>query len=304
MRTGGEQQGLAEAFEEHRARLRAVAQRVLGSWIDADDAVQEAWLRLQRHGADGVENLPGWLTTVVGRISLDMLRARASRREDLADLVDDWGSVDASVGRESPEAEALAADELGPALALVLDALAPDERLVFVMHDLFAVPFDVVAPIVGRSPGAAKQLASRARGRVRALSPVDVDASGSRRVVEAFLAASRDGDFDALVSLLHPAVLLRCDRAAEAMGASGDVGGATAVARVFCGRALEAEPALVAGEPGILWAPGGQAKVVWALRISGGTVLAIEMLADADTLVDLQPRTLDGANDESQAEGR
>ena len=206
-----ERDWLAERFEEHRSRLRAVAYRMLGSVSEADDAVQEAWLRLSRSDADEIENLGGWLTTVVGRVSLNMLRSRNSRREQPLGVHVPEPIVDRADGTD-PEHEALVADSVGLALLVVLETLSPAERLAFVLHDIFAVPFDEIAPIVDRSPEAARQLASRARRRVRAENTVpDADLDAQREVVDAFLAASRDGDFDRLVAVLDPDVVLRAD---------------------------------------------------------------------------------------------
>src|ERR687888_1692410 len=222
---------LAERFEEHRAHLRAVAYRMLGSLSEADDAVQEAWLRLSRTDADEVENLGGWLTTVVARVSLNMLRSRRSRREEARDVHVPEPIVDRADGTD-PEHEALLADSVGLALLVVLDTLNPAERLAFVLHDMFAVPFDEIAPIVDRSPEAARQLASRARRRVRAENTVpDADLDAQREVVEAFLAAARDGDFDALLEVLDPDMVLRADGGPAPGIASRVVRGAANVAR-------------------------------------------------------------------------
>jgi RNA polymerase sigma factor (sigma-70 family) len=284
---------LAERFEEHRPHLRAVAYRMLGSAAEADDAVQEAWLRLSRAGAGGVDNLGGWLTTVVGRVSLDMLRSRRSRREDpLGERLPDElpGGPDGT----DPEQAALVADAVGPALLVVLETLAPAERLAFVLHDLFAVPFDEIAAILGRSPAAARQLASRARRRVQgAPAAPGADRGRQRAVVEAFLAASRDGDFAALVALLDPEVVLRADPAAVQAGAEGEVRGAAAVAGTFSGRARFARPALVDGTVGAVWAPGGQPRVVFAFTADGDRITRIELLADPERLARLELATLD-----------
>src|SRR5437870_5514180 len=221
---------LAERFEESRAHLRAVAYRMLGSGSEADDAVQEAWLRVSRSDPSDVENLGGWLTTIVARLCLDMLRSRTARREEPLDA-DVLGPV---VGREDstdPEREALLADAVGPALLVVLETLAPSERVAFVLHDMFDLPFDEIAPIVGRTPAAARQLASRARRRVQGAAAVpDADLTRQRAVVDAFLAASRGGDFDALLAVLDPDVVLRADGTAVQAGASKEVRGAAAVA--------------------------------------------------------------------------
>jgi RNA polymerase sigma factor (sigma-70 family) len=278
---------LAERFEAHRSHLRAVAYRMLGSVSEADDAVQEAWLRLSRADTSEVENLGGWLTTVVGRVCLDMLRSRRSRREEpLEAPVPD--SVASRADGVDPEHEALLADSVGLALLVVLDTLAPAERLAFVLHDMFAVPFDQIAPIVGRSPNAAKMLASRARRRVHEAGTVpDADRSRQRAVVDAFLAASRGGDFDALLALLDPEVVVRADRAAVDVGASREVRGAPAVAGTFSGRARFAQPALVDGAVGAVWAPGGRPRVVFGFTITDGKIVAIDILADPERLREL-----------------
>src|SRR5436190_854149 len=223
-----ERDWLAERFESDRTRLRAVAYRMLGSVSEADDAVQEAWLRLSRSDAGDIENLSGWLTTVVARVSLDMLRSRKSRREEsLGPHVPE--PILSNPDELDPEHEALLADSVGLALLVVLETLSPDERLAFVMHDMFAVPFDEIGPLVGRSPAAARQLASRARRRVRgAAQPPDVDLARQREVVDAFLAAARGGDFDALLRLLDPEVVLRVDRGALPRAASAEVTGVEA----------------------------------------------------------------------------
>ena len=278
---------LSQRFEEHRSHLRAVAYRMLGSRAEAEDAVQESWLRLSRSDVSRVENLGGWLTTVVARVSLDMLRSRASRREELAGgYVPD--SIVSPSEESDPEHEALLADSLGPALLVVLDTLAPAERLAFVLHDMFAVPFDEIGVILGRSPNAAKQLASRARRRIQGSAPVpDADRTRQREVVDAFLAASRSGDFEALLAVLDPDIVLRADPAAVRMGASAEVRGAEAVAGVFSGRALGAQPALVDGTVGVVWAPGGRPRVVWDMTIAHGRIVRIDMLAAADSLEEL-----------------
>jgi RNA polymerase sigma factor (sigma-70 family) len=283
---------VADRFEAHRAHLRAVAYRMLGSRGEADDAVQEAWLRLSRSDTRDIDNLGGWLTTVVARVSLDMLRSRASRREEPAgaDLPDQIGSPAAG----GPEDEALLADTVGSALLVVLDTLSPAERLVFVLHDMFGVPFDEIGAIVGRSPNAAKQLASRARNKVQGSGPAaDADPTRQREVVDAFLAASRNGDFDALVALLDPDVVLRADAEAVRMGSPEEVRSAPAVAGTFSGRALAAQPALIDGAVGIVWAVGGQRKVAWDFTIRDGKVVHIDMLAAPDSLDDLDLTMLD-----------
>jgi RNA polymerase sigma factor (sigma-70 family) len=284
---------LAERFQAHRAHLRAVAYRLLGSPSEADDAVQEAWLRLDRADPAGIHNLGGWLTTVVARVCLDLLRARSARREQPlgAHLPDP--TVDARDGVD-PEREALLADSIGPALLVVLDTLAPAERVAFVLHDLFAVPFDDIAPIVGRSATAARQLASRARRRVQGAAAVpEADLARQRVVVEAFLAAARGGDFEGLLAVLDPEVVVRADRAAARAGATREVRGAAAVADTFSGRARLARPALVDGAAGAVWAPGGRPRVVFGFTIRGGRIVAIDILADPERLRRLDLTVLD-----------
>ena len=275
---------LAEQFEANRTHLRAVAYRMLGDLTEADDAVQESWLHLSRSDTSGVKNLGGWLTTVVARVCLDMLRSRNSRREEPleADIPEPIMSREDGI---DPEDEALLADSVGLALLVVLDTLNPAERLAFVLHDLFAVPFDEIAPIVGRSATAARQLASRARRRMRGAATVpDADLTRSREVVDAFLAASRGGDFDALLAVLDPDVVVRADRAAVSVGASREVRGAPAVAKQFSGRARGAQPALVNGAVGAVWAPGGRPRVVFGFTIMGGKIVAIDLVADPERL--------------------
>jgi RNA polymerase sigma-70 factor (ECF subfamily) len=283
---------LAERFEEHRTRLRAVAYRMLGSASEADDAVQEAWLRLSRSDSSGVDNLGGWLTTVVARVCLTMLQSRRSRREELvgSHLPEPVASPEDG---GDPEHEALLADSVGLALLVVLDTLAPAERLAFVLHDMFAVPFDEIAPIVGRSPAAARQLASRARRRVQGAAPTDGDLNRRREVVDAFLAASRRGDFDALLAVLDPEVVLRSDHAAVKTGASKEVRGAAAVAGTFSGRARTAQLALIDGAPGAVWAPGGKPRVVIGFTMAGGKIVAIDLLADPERLRQLDLFVID-----------
>ncbi len=284
---------LVDRFEAHRAHLRAVSYRMLGSRSEADDAVQETWFRLSHSDTSAVENLGGWLTTVVARVSLDMLRSRASRREEPAGahLPDHLGSLTA---RSDPEHEALLADSVGSALLVVLDTLSPAERLAFVLHDMFAVPFDEIGVIVGRSSNAAKQLASRARNKVQGSGPVrDADPTRQREVVDAFLAASRDGDFAALVAMLDPDVVLRADSMAVRMGSSEEVRGAAAVAGTFSGRALGAQPALIDGAVGVVWVVGGRPKVAWDFTITHGKIVHIEMIAAPDSLGDLDLTVLD-----------
>jgi RNA polymerase sigma factor (sigma-70 family) len=281
---------LAERFEVHRTRLRAVGYRMLGSLSEADDAVQEAWLRLNAADASGVENLEGWLTTVIARVCLDMLRARKSRREQPFGV----HVPDPIVGhqdRSDPEHEALTADSVGLALLVVLDTLAPAERLAFVLHDLFALSFDEIAPIVERSPVAARQLASRARRRVQGRPTVpDADIDRQRVVVDAFLAAARDGDFDALLELLDPDVVLRADAGALPSGASREIRGARAVAagaRTFAQLVRLARPALVNGAAGFIVAQDGRPVSVAGFTVTDGKIVEIDILADPERLVGL-----------------
>jgi len=276
---------LAERFEEHRTHLQAVAYRLLGSPSEAEDAVQEAWLHLSRADRSDVANLGGWLTTVVARICLDMLRARKVRREQpLAEVESELGRGRAE--KVDPEQEALLADSVGLAMLVVLDTLTPAERLAFVLHDLFAVPFDEIAPIVGRTPTAARQLASRARRRVQGAAPtVDGDLSRQRAVVEAFLAATRGGDFAALLAVLDPDVVQRADPAAVALGAPAEVRGAAAVAQ----RALEtgargARVALVNGAIGVVVVRRGRLVIVLELTFRQGRIAAVEVVADPTRL--------------------
>src|SRR5258706_5550907 len=291
---GYEHDWLAEQFEANRTHLRSVAYRLLGSPSEADDAVQEAWIRLSRSDTSGVENLGGWLTTVVARVCLDLLRSRAARREEpLGPLV-----PEPIASREEgidPEHEALTADSVGLALLVVLETLAPAERLAFVLHDVFDVPFDEIAPIVGRSSTAARQLASRARRRVRgaATEEEDADLTRQRAVVDAFLAAARGGDFDTLLAMLDPDVVLRADRAAVSAGAASEVHGAADVAQQVSGRARVAQPALVDGAVGAVWAPGGRPRVVFDFTITRGKIVAITILADPERLRQLDLAILD-----------
>jgi len=286
---------LAERFEAHRGHLTGVAYRMLGSRSEADDAVQESWLRLSRADTTDVRNLGGWLTTVVARVCLDMLRSRTSRREDPMDGV---GEADAPVGAVAgppdPEREALLADSVGLALLVVLDTLAPAERLAFVLHDMFAVPFDEIAPVVGRSTNATKMMASRARRRVQVATPEDAGGGVERRrdVVAAFLAASRDGDFEALVSLLHPDVVLRSDDAAAATGADAELTGARAVATTFAGRARAARLALVDGVPALVWAQRGETRVVFGFTVVAGRIVEVDISADPEYIAGVDVEVL------------
>jgi len=275
---------LAARFEADRPRLRAVAHRMLGSASEAEDAVQEAWLRLDRSDTSGVDNLSGWLTTVVARVCLDVLRSRRSRREEpLPEEV---------VGGVDPEREALLADSVSTALLVVLDTLTPAERLAFVLHDLFAVSFDEIAPVVGKSSAAARQLASRARRRVRGAETAP-DHGRGRAVVDAFLAASRDGDFAALLTLLDPDVVVRSDSAATAAGSAAEVRGRDAVAAFFNGRAKNAQRVLVDGLAGAAWAPGGTPRVVFDFTIADGRIVGVDVLADPAVVGELDLVLLD-----------
>jgi RNA polymerase sigma factor (sigma-70 family) len=289
------EQGLAERFEANRARLTAVAYRMLGSLSEADDAVQEAWLRLSRSDTSAIENLSGWLTTVVARVCLDMLRSRTSRREEPLDA----HGADQVVSRDdetSPEHEALLANSVGLALLVVLDMLVPAERVAFVLHDMFAVPFDEIAPILGRSPAAARQLASRARRRVQgAATTRHPDLARQRQAVDAFLAATRGGDFDALLAVLDPDVVLRADRNVVLPGASRELHGARAVAtQQLTRRALFAQPVLVNGSAGVVVAPRGRLLLVLGFTIKRGKITEIDVVADPARLGQLDLAVLDG----------
>ncbi len=278
-----EQNFLAERFEANRTHLRAVAYRMLGSRSEAEDAVQEAWLRLGRADTNEIKNLGGWLTTVVARICLDMLRARKSRREEQL-----GPHVPEPADNENGEQEI--ADSIGAALLIVLDTLSPAERLAFVLHDMFAVPFEDIAPIVGRQPAAARQLASRARRRVQGASAKpevetpEADLSRQRVIVDAFLAASKNGDFEALLSVLDPEVVFRSDAVAAKMGGAVELRGAEAVANTFKGRAQAAQPAVVDGAMAIAVVFGGRLRLVLELRIVGDRIAGIQAVADPDRI--------------------
>jgi RNA polymerase sigma factor (sigma-70 family) len=287
---------LTERFEEHRTRLRAVAYRMLGSVSEANDAVQDAWLRLQRADTSSVENLGGWLTTVVARVCLNMLRLRERRREEPLDVhVPD--PIISSESGVDPEYEALLADSVGLALLVVLESLTPAERLAFVLHDMFAVPFEEIAPMIERSPAAARQLASRARRRVQGQAPApDPDLTRQRDVVDAFFAASRAGDFDALVAVLAPDVVLRSDGGLARPRQTLVIHGATAVA----GQALASarlspfvRPALINGAAGVVVAAHGRPLFVMAFTVADGKIVAIDVLADPDRLHELDLAVLD-----------
>jgi RNA polymerase sigma factor (sigma-70 family) len=293
--TVDERDWLAQQFEDNRPRLRAVAYRMLGSVSEADDALQEAWLRLGRTDTGRIDNLPGWLTTVVARVSLDMLRSRKSRREQPLDV----HVPEPIVGREDgsdPEQEALLADSVGLALLVVLERLAPPERLAFVLHDMFGVPFEQIAPIVDRSPAAARQLASRARRRVRGAAPVpDADLSRQREVVDAFLAAARGGDFEALLQVLDPDVVIRVD--AGTTSRTREVRGARAVAEQALlfrtAGAPFARPALVNGTAGFVVIPRDRPVAVVGFTVTSGRIVEIDVLADPARLRQMDLAVLD-----------
>ena len=290
-----DQDWLAERFEANRSHLRGVAVRMLGSVTEADDAVQEAWIRLSRTDTSDVDNLRAWLTTVVGRVCLNMLRSRKTRREtDLeTHLPDPILSPEAGI---DPEQEALLGDSVGLAMLVVLDALTPAERIAFVLHDVFAVPFDEIAPIVGRTPAAARQLASRARRRVHDAPVPDVDLDGQWAVVNAFLAAARKGDFERLLTLLDPNVVLRSDVGTARPGFDTQVHGARDVAgqaMTFRRFADSATRVLVNGLPGgVAWAHDGSPYAVLALTVKGGRIVGIDVLADRDRLAQLDLTTV------------
>ena len=282
-----DEQWLADRFEENRGHLRAVAYRMLGSLAEADDAVQDTWLRLSRSGADQVEDLRGWLTTVVARVCLNMLRARNVRGERAlgVHVPDPLVSTDEEL---QPEQEALLADSVGLALLVVLDTLTPAERLAFVLHDMFELPFDDIAALAGRTPAAVRQLASRARRRVKGLPSPDPDLARQREVVDAFFAAARDGDFDALVAVLDPAVVLRADTGAALPGAAPLIHGAEAVARqalsglapAISRPALRLHPALVNGAAGVVVTMRGRPITLVGFTVAGGRIVEIDAIAD------------------------
>jgi RNA polymerase sigma-70 factor (ECF subfamily) len=279
---------LASRFEQHRPRLRAVAYQMLGSLAEADDAVQDTWLRLSRAGAGDVDNLGGWLTTIVARVSLNMLRSRKRRREESLEVY----VPDPVIGRDGtaqPEQEALLADSVGLALLVVLDTLTPDERLAFVLHDMFDLPFNDIAALLGRSTPAAKQLASRARRRVRGAEvPADPDHTVQRRVVDAFFAAARQGDFDALVMVLHPDVVLRIDGGTGSSGIQQPIRGAAGVARqalfgirlLFDGPATVLHSVLVNGSAGVIATVDGRPLAVMSFTVAEGRIIEIDSISD------------------------
>jgi len=283
---------LAKRFDDNRDRLRAVAYRILGSASEAEDAVQETWLKLSRSGSrDEVRNLGGWLTTVLSRVCLDMLRARRSRREEpLAAAAD-------APDEGTPEDELALADSVGPALLIVLDTLAPGERVAFVLHDMFNLPFEDIARILDRTPIAVRQMASRARRRVQGTGAPAADMTLHRELVGAFLAASRDGDFERLVAVLSPEVVLRADEAAvsaaaarQARGApdlAPEIHGASRVANTFKGRARGAQPAMIDGEPGAAWAIGGRVQAAFVFTIEAARITGIDIVVDPAHLAEL-----------------
>ncbi|TRO68034.1 sigma-70 family RNA polymerase sigma factor [Streptomyces sp. IB201691-2A2] len=287
---------LTEGFDEHRPRLHAMAYRMLGSASEADDALQDAWLRVGRADTDSVENIGGWLTTVVARVCLNMLRSREHRREESLEAREPVPARGQDDGRD-PEEEALLADSVGVALLVVLDTLSPAERLSFVLHDMFAVPFDEIGPMLERSPAAVRQLASRARRRVKGASPLpEADLARRRRVVDAFLAATRGGNFDALVALLHPDVVLHADRSVVPTPDPVVVSGAHPVAKgamAATGRARFTGPALVNGSAGLAMAPQGRLRLVLAFTITDDMITRIDVVADPDRLDELELAVLD-----------
>lgn len=289
----GERKMLGDEFEANRPHLRAVAYRMLGSQSEAEDAVQEAWLRLSRSGDAGIDNLGGWLTTVVARVCLDMLRLRKSRCEEPWDAEVPASAASAESGID-PEREMVLADSIGIALLVVLEKLEPAERIAFVLHDMFDLPFEEIARVVERSPAAARQLASRARRRVRGAAEVaGANLGRQRQVVDAFLAAAREGDFNALLAVLDPDVVFRADRVAAQMGGTPEVRGAVAVANAFKGRAQAAKPALVDGGIGVAVILGGQLRIVLRLSFTNGRIAGIEAVADPDQVRALDPTVLD-----------
>ncbi len=283
-----EKKWLADEFEANRDHLRAVAYRMLGSASEADDAVQESWLRLSGADTGSISNLTGWLTTVIARVCLDMLRSRKTRREDPLE-VDDSEPAAGTQTSADPERDAILADSVGLAMLVVLQELAPAERVAFVLHDMFDLPFEDIAPIVGRSPAATRQLASRARRRVAGGNAeiTAPDRARHQQVLSAFLTASRDGDLSTLLALLDPDVVFRGDAAAVRMGGPKEVRGADAVAKTFLGRAQVARPALIDGAPGVAVAPNGQLKLVLEITLKDNRIAEIRAVADPERLRNL-----------------
>jgi len=283
-------QARAARFETHRPHLLAVATRLLGSATEAEDAVQETWLRLDRAGDEGIENFGGWLTTVVSRICLDHLRTRSTRGEETVES----GMLELGDDDPNPEELAILTESTAEALAVVLNTLAPIERVAFVLHDVFAVPFEEIAVIIDRSPAATRQQASRARRRVRAATPATGRATNPQReLVAAFFAASREGRFDSLIQMLAPGVVLRGDAAAVRMGAEQEVLGAQAVAELYTGRARAARLATIDGQYGAVWAPGGKPRVVFRFEVEGDAIVAINLIADPDVMAAMNIVTRD-----------
>jgi RNA polymerase sigma-70 factor (ECF subfamily) len=285
-----EKKFLAEQFERERGRLRTVAYRMLGSESEAEDAVQEAWLRLNRSDAGTIDNLGGWLTTVTARVCLDMLRSRKSRREDPIDQTFQEPAVGPD---DSSEREQWLADSIGLALLVVLDRLAPAERVAFVLHDMFDLPFDTIAPIVERTPAATRQLASRARRRVQGASADKADITRQHEIVDAFLTASREGNLEQLLALLDPDVVFRADQVAAKMGGVTELRGAESVAAVFKGRAQAAKPARVDGAVGVAVVLGGTLRIVLQLAFTGGRIAGIEAVADPERIAGFNVDMLD-----------
>lgn len=275
---------LVDRFEAHRSRLRGVAYRMLGSATEADDAVQEAWLRLSRTGADGIDNFGGWLTTVVARVCLDVLRSRKAHREEALDSPAGEPFLAEAASESDPERDVVLADSVGLALLVVLETLAPAERVALVLHDMFDLSFDEIAPIIGRSAIATRQLASRARRRVRGAEVNEADLGRQRCVVDAFLTASRNGDVEALLALLDPNVVARSDPTAVRLGGQPETRGATAVANIFKGRAQAARSALVDGQPGAVVTPNGRLLLVLRLTLAGDRIVEVETIADPEHL--------------------
>jgi RNA polymerase sigma factor (sigma-70 family) len=292
---------LSARFEENRSRLRAVAYRMLGSTSETEDALQETWLRIARADAGAVDNFGGWLTTVTTHVCLDVLRARKTR-DNAAPAVRAEGAAAASQPID-PEREVLLVDAVGSAMMIVLDTLSPPERVAFVLHDLFALSFEDIGVIVGRSAVATRQLASRARRRVQGAGEGEKELPSHREVAQAFMAASRDGNLEAVLAVLDPDVILRVDPVAvkvaaanEAKGAPrlvGEVRGAADVARVFLGSAQAARPALVDGTPGAAWAPGGRPRAIWAFKVEQGRIAEVQFIADPKTIARLEVLLLD-----------
>jgi RNA polymerase sigma factor (sigma-70 family) len=287
-----ESQGLAERFEAERTHLRSVAYRILGSASEAEDAVQEAWFRLSRSGTDEFENLGGWMTTVVSRVCLDMLRSRRSRREEA--FADDAPEpVATGQAAIDPEREAVLGDSVGLALLVVLERLTPAERVAFVLHDMFGVPFEEIAPVVGRTADATRQLASRARRRVRgATVGSEADLARQRAIVDAFRAASREGDLDRLLALLDPEAVVTADATAVAFGSTPETRGAPAAAALFKERARGAARAVVGGTPGLVWAPEGRPRVAFVFTLAGDRIAGIDLVADPSHLDELAVEVL------------